>query len=602
MKIATFEYDGVQSWGLVIVNPEDGEEWVYEPAKLEYAFKRITNATNGYFRCLPEFWPDRDWPKSVKEFLKAGDLGMERLKNLETFLLRYIEQSDPYFVSCVGHKLSDVRLRVPVPDARLFLGLVQNSPSFFRAQPARYHVNILPQAHQRSMVSVVGSGETFIGRPGGNVEVGIVIGKKCYNVPIEEAYDYVAGYVVVHDSQVNSYYENFEPEIYMDGGTSKLMEVYPDWYVDATGSWIGKGADSHCICGPYITTKEEIGNPYDLDVMTLTNGKQRDHSSTAGYLIGVERVVQFYSSFMTLNPGDIIHLGTVGTDGVAVDTDYMDFSANGTIGSWIEKCGEIAAHVYCPEVLGDTLSEEQKKIPLVPTVQDYIDCGDTEVDHFELDNVKCMWTCFGNFEDVERELGWKPTRVSPRMLNGPRGQLTDKSGTDLRVAPIAGELEIACEMGFVIKKLGKGITQANASEYVLGIAPILSVCDMSIYNKIIEPATKQEASIGLDYGRWGDGYQTIGEVKDVPLRGRKLTLTVGDQTIECSTDEYVVGVERTLEYLSHATTMLAGDVVTLGRLGKTIRLPEGSYENGVKVTLKVDGYDEISRTIYPFAK
>lgn len=603
MKIATFEFDGVQSWGLVCVNPEDGLEWVYEPWKLEYAFKRITNGTNGYFRCLPEFWPGNEWPKTVKEFLETGDVGMDRLRRLETFLARYIEQSDPYFVSCVGHKVSDVRLRVPVPDARLFLGLVQNSPSFFRSRPERHHVNILPQAHQRSMVSIVGSGETYIGSPGGNVEVGVVIGKKCYNVSIEDAYKYVAGYVVVYDSQVNSYYENFEPEIYKDGGTAKLMDVYPDWYVDATGSWIGKGADSHCVCGPYITTTDEIGNPYDLDVVTLKDGVQRDHSSTAGYLIGVERVVQFYSSFMTLNPGDILHLGTVGTDGVAVDTDYMSFKNGGTIGAWVEKCGEVSAQVYYPEVLGDdTLTEEQKKIPLVPTAQDFINRGETSVDSFNIDNVKCMWTCFGNFEDVERELGWKPTRVSPRMLNGPCVQLTDKSGTDLHVAPIATELEIACEIGFVIKKQGKGMAQSEASEYVLGIAPILSVCDMSIYNKIIEPASKQEAAIGLDYGRWGDGYQTIGEVKDIPLRGRKLTLTVGDQTVECSTDEYIVGIERTLEYLAHATTMLAGDVVTLGRLGKVIRLPEGSYENGVKATLKVDGFAEVSRTIYPFKK
>lgn len=602
MKLSTFEYEGVQSWGLVIVNPKDGEEWIYEPTKLEYAFKRITNATNGYFRCLPEFWPGRVWPKTLREFLETGDEGMERLKNLQTFLFRYIEQSDPFFVANVGHKLSEVRLRVPIPDSRLFLGLVQNSPSFFRAQPARHHVNILPQAHQRAMTSVIGSGETFVGRPGGNVEVGIVIGKKCYNVAIEDAYDYIAGFVVVHDSQVNSYYENYEPEINKDGDRGPLLEVYTDWYVDATGSWIGKGADSHCICGPYITTKDEIGNPYDLDVKTLANGIQRDHSSTAGYLIGYERCVHFYSSFMTLYPGDVIHLGTVGTDGVAVDTDYMKFKNNGTIGSWIEKCGEIKGHVYCPEVLGDNRTEEQKKIPLCPTAQDFIDKGMTEVDHFDIDNVKCMWTCFGNFEDVERELGWKPTRVSTRMLNGPCGQLTDKSGTDLHLAPIATELEIACEIGFVIKKQGKGITKENASEYVLGIAPILSVCDMSIYNKILMPATPQEASIGLDYGRWGDGYQTIGEVKDIPIEGRKLTLTVGDQTVECNTDEYIIGIGRTLEYLSHATTMLAGDVITLGRLGKVIKVPAGSYDNGLKLTLKVDGFEEVSRTVYPYAK
>ena len=83
MKIATFEFDGVQSWGLVTVNPADGEEWVYEPWKLEHAFAALAyNGTNGYFRCCPEFWPDNAWPKTVKEFLTEGDVAMERLTRL----------------------------------------------------------------------------------------------------------------------------------------------------------------------------------------------------------------------------------------------------------------------------------------------------------------------------------------------------------------------------------------------------------------------------------------------------------------------------------------------------------------------------------------
>ena len=600
MKIATFVYEGQQSWGLVVENPTDNCQWVYEPWKLEMAFRKVANGTNGYFRCLPNFMPDQPWPKTVKEFLEMGETGMERLKKLETFLCRYVQQSDPYYISCVGHKLSDVRLRCPVPDAGLFLGLVQNSPSFFRVNPARHHVNILPQAHQRSMTSVIGSGETFLGAPGGNVELGIVIGKECYNVPIEEAYDYVAGFVVVHDCQVGSFYHEFDPEAFRE---NRLFKTYTDWFADANCSWMGKGADSHCICGPYITTKDEIGNPYDLDVMTLTNGCQRDHSSTAGYLIGVERIVHFYASFMTLHPGDIIHMGTVGTDGIAVDLDYMPFDNNGTIGSWIEQCGEIHAAVYYPEKFGDTRSEAQKKIPIVPTAQDYIDREDTQIGNFDLNHVQSMWTCFGNFQSVDEVMGWTPNPISPRMLNGPRTQLTDKSGTDLHLAPIAADLEIACEMAFVVKKQGKAIGQESAGAHLLGIAPVLSVCDLSIRNKIVEPATPQEASIGLVYGRWGDGYQTIGQVKDVPLAGRKMTLTaehVG--TVTCSTDEYLVGEKRTLEYLTHATTVLAGDVVTLGRLGKTLTIPAGSYNNGLKLTLEVEGFAPVSRTIYPFKK
>ncbi len=602
MKIATFVFEGKQSWGLVIENPADGREWVYEPPKLEHAFSKIAgNGTNGYFRCMPKFMPDREWPATVKEFLEMGELGMERLKKLEIFLKRYMEQSDTYFISCVGHPLEDVRLRAPVPDAKLFFGLVSNSPSFFRSNPMRSHVNIIPQGHQRPRTAIIGSGETFIGELVGNVELGIVIGKECYNVPIEEAYDYVAGYTVIFDSQVNTYYEHFIPgdkEI----SREEALSGYDDWHADATGSWIGKGADSHCICGPYITTKDEIGNPYDLVVETKTNGMLRDHSSTAGYLIGVERLVQFFSSFMTLHPGDILHLGTVGTDGIAIDLDYMKFDNDGTVGAYIERCGEVNAKAYYPQKIGDTRSEKQKEIPLVPAAQDFIDSGMTEVDAFSLENVNSVWTCYGNFSEVEKEFSWKATSYASRVLNGPVTQLTDKSD-ELYLSPIAGDIEISCEMAFVIKKMGKGIAVSEADEYILGYAPLISVCDLSMSDKIIPPYTGQEKGVASVYGRWGDGYQTIGEVKNIPINGRKMLLSVdGVGEIECSCDDYLVGPAAQLKYLAHGTTVLPGDVVTLGRLNKVIRVPKEAYQNGIKVTLKADGYSEISRTVYPFEK
>ena len=162
MKLATFVKDGRQSWGIVINNIHDGKDWVYEPAKAIYAVKRITNGTNGYFRCLPAYMNDFEWPETLKEFLEMGDEAMDTLKKLEGFLVRYNEQSDPYFLSCVGYPIDEVRLRCPIPDSKLFLGLVQNSPSFFRVNPARTHVNILPQAHQRPMTAIIGHGDARV--------------------------------------------------------------------------------------------------------------------------------------------------------------------------------------------------------------------------------------------------------------------------------------------------------------------------------------------------------------------------------------------------------------------------------------------------------
>ena len=600
MKLATFMWNGIESWGLVLPK-EDGTEWVYEPEKCEKAFWNVCgmNGTNGYYMCLPEFMPDRKWPDTLMDFLKMGSEGMERLKRFETFLIRYMQQSDPYYVSCCGHPLSEVRLRSPIPRPRLFLGLVQNSPSFWRAQPERIHSNFLPQAHQRPSTSVVGSGEIYLGTPGGNVELGIVIGRDCYHVPVERAYDCIAGYVVVYDSQVNTYYENFDPEA--GNWRTELLKNYPDWFADATGSWIGKGADSHCICGPYLTTKDEIGNPYDLLVWTETNHQRRDRSSTAGYSLGVERTVHFFSQFMHLHPGDIIHMGTVGTDGIYVDMEQMPFDACGAVGGEIERCGKVWAHVHYPEKLGDTRSDEMKKIPLVPAASDFIDAEGAEITEYTPSKSGSVWTCYGNFHSCMETLGWKKA-PSPRMLNGPASQIAENDSDDLILSPIAQDLDISAEIAVIISRVGKKIDSSEAQDYILGYAAVLSVCDRSIRNQIIEPATPQEREIGLVYGRWGDGYNVLGPVKKLSdISGRKIILSAeGIGRAEGNTDEYVCSPARCLEFLSIDTTVLAGDVILLGRVGQIIHVEKEDYRNGLRVTAEIEGIGSVSRIIRPF--
>lgn len=600
MKIATFERDGIESWGLVMTSEMDGEEWVYEPEKCEQAFRRVANGTSGYFRCLPEFMPNRKWPQTLREFLELGDEGMTRLKKFETFLKHYMKQSDSYYISCCCHPLSQVRLRTPVPQASLFLGLVQNSSSFWRARPERIHANLIPQAHQRSMTSVLGCGELFLGDPGGNVELGVVIGKECYNVPIEDVYDYIAGYTVVFDSQIEGYYEDFDPGIGFN--QEELSKAYPDWFVDATCSWLGKGGDSRCICGPYLTTKDEVGNPYDLLVWTKTNRKVRDRSNTSGYVLGVERTVHFFAQFMRLHPGDMIHMGTVGTDGVDVDTEVIPFEEYGSVGAEIEYCGEIWGYVHWPQKLGEHRTPAQKEIPLVPGVQDYINKKGREIDNFTIAEINDVWTCYGNFKACGKELGWNPA-PSPRMLNGPRGQVTDFQG-NLFLSPIAGDLELSAEVAVVIKKVCKLVSAADAENYILGYATILSVYDSSMFNQIIQPATGQEQGSAMIYGRWGDGYATIGEVQESRgVSGRKISLAAeGLGTARGNTDEYLHGAARCLEYLSAHTTVLPGDVILLGRVGSMIKVPKEAYQNGLHVRAEIEGLGVVERTLWPFRK
>ena len=322
MRLATFEFEGREAWGIVLNNPHEDRLWIYEPGKVDRQLQHSATMTNGYSVCMPKFMEGSKWPDTLVDFLKLEDEGMDILQKLETFLVRFLEQSDNARMSFCGYPLEEVQLKSPIPQPRLMWGLVQNSPTFIRSNAQRQCTNVFPMGHQRPVGSIIGDGQMLYqpantGNLTYNVELAIVIGKKGRYIPVNKAMEYVAGYTVVNDFTMDCYHKLMDTE---GLGHYGMADKY-DWYVGSTMSWGGKMSDTHCGVGPWITTREEIGNVYDLLVYSKMNGMMRDRAHTAGTLIGVERVIQWYSSFATLYPGDIIHLGTLGTDGLRLTPD-----------------------------------------------------------------------------------------------------------------------------------------------------------------------------------------------------------------------------------------------------------------------------------------
>ncbi len=59
-----------------------------------------------------------------------------------------------------------------------------------------------------------------------------------------------------------------------------------------------------------MTGGDEIADPDDLELMLELNGRRRQHSNTAQMVYGVARLIEFASSFYTLEPGEILFTGT----------------------------------------------------------------------------------------------------------------------------------------------------------------------------------------------------------------------------------------------------------------------------------------------------
>lgn len=121
------------------------------------------------------------------------------------------------------------------------------------------------------------------------VELGVVIGKKCKNINRVNAIDYVLGYCISLDITAR----DIQSEAKKNG-----------W------PWtISKGFDTFAPISEIIS-KNEISDPNNLDLLLKLNDKLIQKSNTKYMIYSVERIIEFISQIMTLEKGDLIMTGT----------------------------------------------------------------------------------------------------------------------------------------------------------------------------------------------------------------------------------------------------------------------------------------------------
>lgn len=119
------------------------------------------------------------------------------------------------------------------------------------------------------------------------VELAVVIGKRCDYVGEKNALDHVLGYALCNDVSEREY------------------------QAERGGQWIkGKSAPTFGPLGPWIATSDEIAEPQNLDMFLDVNGKRCQTGNTKTMIFSVAHVVSYLSQFMVLEPGDVITTGT----------------------------------------------------------------------------------------------------------------------------------------------------------------------------------------------------------------------------------------------------------------------------------------------------
>lgn len=135
--------------------------------------------------------------------------------------------------------------------------------------------------------SLVGCGQEIVLRFDGRrndheVELGVVIGSVCRQVARADAMAHVAGYTVALDMTLR--------------GTEFQC--------------FRKSIDTYSVLGPWMVTADEIADPDQLDLWLRVNGELRQQSNTRHLVYDIARLIEFASSFYTLQPGDVIMTGT----------------------------------------------------------------------------------------------------------------------------------------------------------------------------------------------------------------------------------------------------------------------------------------------------
>ena len=122
-------------------------------------------------------------------------------------------------------------------------------------------------------------------------ELAVVIGKTAKGVRRDDAYDFIAGYTVANDYAIRDYLENwYRPNLRV------------------------KNRDTCTPIGPWLVDAKDVPDPMALALQSTVNGQVTQSGNTRDMIFDVPFLIEYFSRFMTLSPGDLILTGT--PDGV----------------------------------------------------------------------------------------------------------------------------------------------------------------------------------------------------------------------------------------------------------------------------------------------
>ena len=232
-------------------------------------------------------------PQTIKEFIVRG--WIDEVK-------KYLNDID------FSNKINNTDLLAPIPDPSKIICLAFNYYDHARdagLTPSNEPVIFIkPRTTLNDPFNDVVC-PFFVERLDYEAELAVIIGKNTKDIEPENASDCIFGYTILHDVSARDI--QFKDKQFTRG----------------------KSIDTFAPCGPWITTKDEIDDPQNLQIVTKVNGEIRQNSSSSKMVISIEKIISSLSKVMTLEAGDIISTGTPA--GVAMSMKEPKYLKSGDV-------------------------------------------------------------------------------------------------------------------------------------------------------------------------------------------------------------------------------------------------------------------------------
>jgi len=190
------------------------------------------------------------------------------------------------------HDLGDIEYLPTIPDAGKIVCIGVNYGNRNAEYKDDSNAPRYPSVFMRTRESLVGHGQAIMNPPESEQldyegEIVLVIGRTGRRITREAAWQHVAGLSLMNEGSVR------------------------DWLRHAKFNVTqGKNFASSGSLGPWMVSADEFSPGQNLHLRTHVNGELRQDDTTSNLLFPFDYLVSYLSTFMPLNPGDLIATGT----------------------------------------------------------------------------------------------------------------------------------------------------------------------------------------------------------------------------------------------------------------------------------------------------